>query len=151
MRIWLASEEDLDHATRLITEFRAWYGRQTPSEEEMRASVARIAAEDGEFLLAAVDDGEPAGVCQVRYRWSVWTSAPDCWIEDVFVNEGSRGIGLGRGLVEAAVVRARERGCRRIELDVDEANDPALSLYESLGFSGDFKAEKRSLLLGVEI
>lgn len=148
MRVWLASEGDLGDAARLIAEFRSHYGRETPTDEEMRESVERIAATDGEFLLASADDGEAEGVCQLRYRWSVWTSAEDCWVEDVFVSEAARGSGLGRALMEAALERAWKRGCRRIELDVDEANTAALALYESLGFSGEFKAEKRSLLLG---
>ena len=62
-----------------------------------------------------------------------------------------RGSGLGRALVQAAIERARERGCRRIELDVDEANAPALALYRSLGFSGELKANARSLLLGLRL
>ncbi len=147
MRVWLAAEGELDQAARLIAEFRAHFGRGTPSDAEIREGVGRVAREDGEFLLAAAD-GEPVGVVQLRYRWSVWTASEDAWIEDVFVSEDARGTGLGRALVEAAIERARERGCRRIELDVDEANEPALALYHSLGFSGDFKAEKRSLLLG---
>ncbi len=36
--------------------------------------------------------------------------------------------------MEAALERARERGCARVELDVNEENEPALALYESLGF-----------------
>jgi GNAT superfamily N-acetyltransferase len=150
MRCWLASEAELDEATRLLAEFRDWFGKSVPGDEEMRASVARIHAGDGEFLLGALD-GEPVGVCQVRYRWSVWASAEDAWLEDVFVREAARGNGLGRALVHAAIERARERGCRRIELDVDEANAPALALYRSLGFSGELKAEARSLLLGLRL
>jgi ribosomal protein S18 acetylase RimI-like enzyme len=38
--------------------------------------------------------------------------------------------------MEDAFERARERGCARIELDVNEANPEALRLYESLGFEG---------------
>ena len=150
MRIWLAGADDLGDAARLLGEFRTWFGKSTPSDEEMLASVARIHAADGEFLLGALD-GDAVGVCQVRYRWSAWTSAEDAWLEDVFVRESARGSGLGRALVAAAIERARERGCVRIELDVDEANAPALTLYRSLGFADDLKAHSRSLLLGLSL
>ena len=146
MRVWLAAENELDQAARLISEFRAHFGRAEPIDAEIREGVGRVAREGGEFLLAAAG-GAAVGVVQLRYRWSVWTSSEDAWIEDVFVSEDARGTGLGRALVEAAIERARERGCRRIELDVDADNDPALALYRSLGF-GDYKATAGSLLLG---
>lgn len=149
MRTWVADAGELAEAAALLGEFRTWFGKTSPDDDAIRGAVERIAAGgEGEFLLGAADDGEPAGVCQLRYRWSVWTSAEDCWLEDVFVRESARGTGLGRALVEAGIERARARGCRRIELDVDEANEPALALYLSLGFSGGLKASKRSLLLG---
>ena len=151
MRTWLAAESELDHVARLLAEFRDWFGNASPAEAEMRESVARIQSADGEFLLGAVGEGEPVGVCQVRFRWSVWTSAEDAWLEDVFVRDSARGTGLGRALVEAAIDRARTRGCRRIELDVDEANAPALALYRSLGFADDLKAQARSLLMGLRL
>ena len=47
----------------------------------------------------------------------------------------ARGAGLGRALVGLALERARARGCRRAELDVNEANAAALALYGSFGFS----------------
>lgn len=149
MRVWLANDEELPAAARLLAEFRDHYGRDTPADAELLAGVERIAADgSGEYLLAADEAGEVVGVCQLRYRWSAWTTSDDAWLEDVFVRESARRIGVGRALVEQAMQRARARGCARIELDVDESNTRALALYLGLGFSGEIKAEQRSLLLG---
>ena len=60
----------------------------------------------------------------------------------------ARRTGLGRALVDAAVERARERGCKRIELDVNEDNAPALALYAACGFRVDWKSSGRSLFIG---
>jgi ribosomal protein S18 acetylase RimI-like enzyme len=84
-----------------------------------------------EFLLA----GEPAvGVAQIRFRLSAWTGVEDAWLEDLFVEPGARRGGAGRALAEASIERARRRGCRRIQLDANEANEAAVGLYRSLGF-----------------
>ncbi len=136
-------------AASLLGEFRDHYGRDTPTDAEFVDSVALIATSgSGEYLLGTLSGDEAVGVVQLRYRWSIWTSSDDAWIEDVFVRESSRGAGLGRALMELAMARARERGCARIELDVDEANHAALALYRDLGFSAEIKAEKRSLMMG---
>ena len=149
MRVWRADPGEAGAVARLLVEFGDWWGHAGPGEDEVRASVERImAGGDGEFLLAAVGDGEAAGVCQLRYRWSVWKSAEDCWLEDLFVREEARGSGLGRVLVEAALERARARGCRRIELDVNEDNAPARALYEACGFLTEPKGPGRTLFIG---
>jgi len=87
------------------------------------------------------------GFAQARYRLSVWTGADDCWLEDLFVSEAARGGGHGRALVEAVVKSARERGCRRVELDVNEQNTGAIRFYESLGFSTEPKPPGRTLFV----
>jgi ribosomal protein S18 acetylase RimI-like enzyme len=79
-------------------------------------------------------DSPPAGVAQLRFRYGIWWAAEDALLEDLFVSEEARGTGLGRALLERAVTEARERGCRRIELDVNDNNAAALALYRSLGF-----------------
>jgi ribosomal protein S18 acetylase RimI-like enzyme len=135
MRIWRATPEDAGAVAGLLAAFRDWYGRDWPDDASVRASVDRIIRrDDTEFLLGAGPDGRPAGVVQLRFRWTVWWEAEDCWIEDVFVDEAARGTGLGRALVQAAIDRAAERGCRRVDLDVDEDNAPARALYGSFGF-----------------
>jgi ribosomal protein S18 acetylase RimI-like enzyme len=128
----LATPDDAADVARLMIGFRNWWQRDEPDDAAFEASVRRLLADPTtEFLIG----GEPAaGVCQLRYRFSVWTGTEDCWLEDLFVEEQARGSGFGRELSEAALRRARERGCARVELDVNEANPAALALYESLGF-----------------
>jgi ribosomal protein S18 acetylase RimI-like enzyme len=104
----------------------------------VRASVERLIGDPStDYLLGAVDAAAPpSGVVQLRYRHSVWTGTDDAGVEDLYVTVPARRTGLGRALTEFAFERARERGCARIQLDVNAGNEPAKSLYESLGFSG---------------
>ena len=150
MRVWRAEPVEAATVAGLIAEFGEWWGNDGPRAEEIRASVERIiAGGDGEYLLgAAAARGQAEAVCQLRFRWSVWKSAEDCWLEDLYVREAARRSGLGRALVEAALVRARERGCKRIELDVNEDNAPARALYEACGFRGEPKPPGRTLFIG---
>ena len=134
MRIWRAAPEEAPAVAALLAGFRDHLGYDFPPGESLLASVERIIGrDDAEYLLAATGD-EPVAVAQVRYRWSVWWDAEDCWLEDLYVAAGARGSGMGRALTEAVIERARERGCRRVELDVNSENPAAQALYRSLGF-----------------
>jgi GNAT superfamily N-acetyltransferase len=149
-RAWLAEVDEAEPVARLMVAFRDWYGRDWPSDNAFLASVERLMDDQRtEYLLATPDDDSPpAGVAQLRYRFSVWTAAEDCWLEDLFVLEEARGGGVGSALVELALERARARGCRRIELDTNEGN-PAIALYERFGFSSSYKSpQSRDLFLG---
>ena len=129
----LAAAHDAEVVTRLLGAFRDDMGRDRPSDESLEASVGRLIGDaDTDYLLA----GSPAeGICQLRYRHCVWLSAADCTLEDLYVEPGARGSGFGRALVEAALERARERGCGRVVLDTRNTNTTAVALYESVGFS----------------
>jgi ribosomal protein S18 acetylase RimI-like enzyme len=148
-RTWAATPDQAEAVTGLIVEFRDHLGSSEPSEASVLASVRRLLDDpDTDFLLAAQDDGPPAAVLQLRFRWSVWKGAPDAWLEDLYVRADARRAGLGDALVRLACDRARERGARRIELDCFEDNAPALALYERSGFSVHSKGPSRTLLLG---
>jgi ribosomal protein S18 acetylase RimI-like enzyme len=147
--VWLAGERDLDEVTALIAAFRDWWGKDVPADESIQATVRTLLADRmTEYLLAAPAPGEPAsGVCQLRYRLSVWTGTEDCWMEDLYVLGDARRGGIGRSLVAAALDRARARGCRRIELDVNEQNTAALEFYRALGFTTEPKPPGRTLFV----
>jgi ribosomal protein S18 acetylase RimI-like enzyme len=128
----LATQEDAADVARLMIGFRNWQGRTGPADDVIASTVRQLLADPNtEFLLGG---SPPTGVCQLRYRLSVWTGTDDCCLEDLFVDADVRGSGLGRELAEAALERARERGCTRMVLDANETNAPALALYKSLGF-----------------
>ena len=142
----VAAPQDAPVVAQLLIDWRDAMDRPWPSEAAIRAGVAQlIGRDDTEYLIG----GDPAeGIVQLRYRYGVWLDAEDCLVEDVFVRAGARGSGLGRALVAAAIERARERGCRRLELDVDEENTPARTLYRSLGFaSREERPGERSLFM----
>jgi GNAT superfamily N-acetyltransferase len=144
----IAGQQDAGVVAQLLGEFRDWWGNQEPPNDAIRESVIKVMnGGDAEFLLAP-HNGEPVGVCQTRFRWSVWKSAEDCWLEDLYVREAARRMGLGRALVNAAIELARARGCRRIELDVNEDNAAALALYQSCGFALEPKPPGRTLFIG---
>jgi ribosomal protein S18 acetylase RimI-like enzyme len=133
VRVWRAGPDEAPAVAALLAGFRDHLGYDGPGDASILASVERIIArDDAEYLLAG--DDEPQAVAQVRYRWSVWWAAEDCWLEDLYVRDDARGNGLGRALTEAVLERARTRGCRRVELDVNSENPAALALYRSLGF-----------------
>jgi GNAT superfamily N-acetyltransferase len=153
-RVWRAEPAESSAVAHLLVAFRDWWGRAEPSAESLQSSVDRLIANpDTEFLLgSAGHDGAPSGVCQLRFRFSAWHAAEDCFIEDLFVREEARGAGLGAALVEAALERARGRGCARVELDVNEENRTALALYERLGFSATPEpGTGRSLLMRLRL
>lgn len=150
--VWLAGPDDVAAVAGLLAGFRDHLGHSEPSDASLGESAELLVGTgDTEFWLAAVDGtSAAAGVCQLRFRHSVWTGTEDCWLEDLFVREDARGHGLGRALVGRALERARERGCKRIELDTTEDNHTAISLYESFGFSRSSKGSQ-SLFLGLRL
>jgi len=150
-RAWVAGNDEAEAVAKLLVGFRDYIGNDWPSENAFLASVERLLEDrDTEFLLATPDDDSPpAGVLQLRFRFSVWRAAPDAWLEDLFVQEQARRAGVGDALVELAIERAIERGAKRIELDTNEENAAALALYERHGFSNCSKlGTGRDLFLG---
>jgi ribosomal protein S18 acetylase RimI-like enzyme len=135
LKVRTASENDFESLVRLVAAFRVHLARSTPSDANIRQSIATLLKDAGtEFCLAYDLKGAACGYAQIRYRNSVWTSALDAELEDLFVVPEARRRGTGLRLVKFAIVRATERGCRRIGLNTNERNHEALRLYSRLGF-----------------
>lgn len=82
-------------------------------------------------FVARDDDGRIVGVSTLAV-FPIPT-ARRAWIEDVIVDEPARG-GVGAALTKAMIERARERGCKTIELTSRPSREAANHLYRKLGF-----------------
>lgn len=134
--VWRALPEETATVAGLLIEFRDWWGYDGPPDETFHRNVGSLIEDPlTDFLLVAEGEGgEAVGVVQLRYRLGVWRDGDDAWLEDVYVRGEAQGKGLGRALTEASVAQARERGAKRIQLDVEESNEAARAVYEKAGF-----------------
>ncbi len=56
------------------------------------------------------------------------------WIEDVVVDSGARGRGVGEALTQEAIRLAAERGAKTVDLTSRRSREAAHRLYEKVGF-----------------
>jgi GNAT superfamily N-acetyltransferase len=63
----------------------------------------------------------------------------------VRVAASRRSAGIGQQLIEWAIGRARQRGCRIIQLTSDKSRTDAIRFYERLGFVSSHEGLKRHL------
>ena len=85
-----------------------------------------------EALLAFVGD-RPAGFALFFPNFSTWLGKPGLYLEDVFVSEWARKLGVGRRLMARLAAIAVERGWGRLDFWVLHWN-PARGFYHRLGF-----------------
>jgi ribosomal protein S18 acetylase RimI-like enzyme len=94
---------------------------------------------DLDSSLVAVDGGDDVGFCMLGVRG---TSG---WIGGVGIVAGRRGEGIGEQLMRAIEERAAARGVEELWLEVLVQNEPAIRLYEKLGYQAVRELEVWSL------
>ena len=82
--------------------------------------------------------GLPAGIPYRPFAlflqsYSTWRGRAGLYLEDLFVSESCRGIGVGKALLGRVAKLAVSRGCARLEWAVLDWNQPAIDFYRSLG------------------
>jgi GNAT superfamily N-acetyltransferase len=88
--------------------------------------------EEPMWLLGAYVDGNLLGIVHYLYHRSCWTVGNYCYLQDLFVAERARKLGLGSALIEAVYAQARADGASRVYWLTHEANATARSLYDTL-------------------
>ena len=95
---------------------------------ELATLPGKYAPPTGALILAIVN-GAAAGCVALRALDSTTLE-----MKRLYVRPGTRGLGLGKQLVEAAISAARQRGYAELRLDTLATMTPARALYGSLGF-----------------
>ena len=71
----------------------------------------------------------------IGYLWNgAAINKDDYYISDLAVDEKCRGRGIGRFILERSLQLGKDKGCKRVILDVDLENKGAFRLYKKVGF-----------------
>jgi GNAT superfamily N-acetyltransferase len=82
-------------------------------------------------MRVAVRDGRIEGFAIHLSHPSTWVMTDDCYLEDLYIDEASRGGGIGRALLDDLVALATKKGWARLYWHTDEGNVRARALYDS--------------------
>lgn len=98
-----------------------------------RAELVEMIRSEADTLFVARDvDGRIVGTLTLAvFRIPTGVRA---WIEDVVVDDGARGKGVGDALVDAAVIKARAAGAKTVDLTSRPSREAANRLYVRKGF-----------------
>jgi ribosomal protein S18 acetylase RimI-like enzyme len=132
-RVRRADRDDAADIGRLLYDFNREFDEPTPAPSALAERLRQL-IEGGDTLVVLAGEG-PDGVAVLRFRAAIWSSGLECYLAELYVAPGSRGRGLGRALMEAALSEARLRGADTMDIGVDEPDLVARRLYESLGFT----------------
>ncbi|WP_034387766.1 GNAT family N-acetyltransferase [Comamonas composti] len=107
-----------------------WFGvyeATTPAQATAHVrSLIESAADRSLLLVAEHADQGLCGYCAVHWLPTAIIQGWEAYLSELFVAESARSLGLGHGLLAAAVQAARERDCLRIWL----VNNRQRSSYE---------------------
>ncbi|HWL45282.1 MAG TPA: GNAT family N-acetyltransferase [Ilumatobacter sp.] len=128
----VAGAEQVDDA--LVDAFAALIPQLSRSSPPPSAAeLAEIADSPASDLFVAELDGRIVGALTLAtYRIPTGLKA---WIEDVVVDDGARGHGVGEALNQAALASARARGAKHVSLTSRPSREAANRLYQRIGFT----------------
>jgi GNAT superfamily N-acetyltransferase len=138
-----ARDHDIPRLVELFLHGSLVDGKEDPDDlAPYRAALAEIARGPGQVLVAQLGE-EVVGVCQLIVFRHLQSKGGLCAeVESVHVHPDRRGSGIGGELMEAAIARARELGCYRVQLTSNTARPAAHRFYVALGFEASHQGFK---------
>ncbi|MIL09624.1 GNAT family N-acetyltransferase [Salmonella enterica subsp. enterica] len=122
---------DKEDWRRLWTDYLAFYETRLP--DTVYDETWRRLFTDGDFeprgLLATLD-GKPVGLTHFLFHRSCWSLEGNCYLQDLFTDQGARGHGVGAALIEAVRQAAARRGVANVYWMTNETNVVARRLYD---------------------
>ena len=102
-----------------------------PDASKQQAGLSLMLESPFAELLVAECGGRVAGFCGVQLQISTAMGSYAAQIEDLVLHPEFRRRGIGSRLLDAAGAWAKQRGARRLQLNCDDQNLPAMRFYEA--------------------
>ncbi|WP_449430521.1 N-acetyltransferase family protein [Pseudomonas putida] len=102
------------------------------------------ANEPAHSALAWVD-GKAVGMVNWIYHRSNWSVENSCYLQDLYVDDTQRGLGIGRQLIEHVYATAKADSCIKVHWLTHESNATAISLYQQVAERPGFIQFRKAL------
>ncbi|CDX42616.1 Transcriptional regulator [Mesorhizobium sp. ORS 3359] len=125
---------------------RAREDASLPLAQPYLDAFAAIEGDPNQLLAVMTDGDDVVGTLQITFLAGL--SQRGAWrgqIEAVRLASSRRGEGLGQRLLEWAIDKCRERGCRVVQLTTNKSRTDAHRFYERLGFKASHIGYKLEL------
>ncbi|MGH0030663.1 MAG: N-acetyltransferase family protein [Myxococcota bacterium] len=132
--IRLATPDDLPTLRRLMAAFYAESGYSLDEAAAARALADLVGGTSLGRIWLIESGGEPAGYVAVTFGFSLEYFGRDAFVDDLYLEPGFRGKGLGTRVLAAVEPLCRDLGVRALHLEVERGNAPARRLYRRRGF-----------------
>ena len=101
------------------------------------------ADENQELIVVENDTLEVIGTLQITYiQYLSYCGGTRAQIENVFIRNDQRGLGIGKSVFEWAIKRAKEKKVHVVQLTSDKDRPRAIKFYENLGFKSTHEGMK---------
>ena len=135
----LATREDIPAIVQMLAEDELGAQRERfeiPLPQMYYEAFEAIERDPNQELVVAELDGEVIGTLQLMFLPSLsYQGGTRAQVESVRVVQRLRGQGIGAGMMQWAIERARQRGCHLMQLTSHKSRKDAHRFYERLGFS----------------
>lgn len=126
-----ARKKDLSSVLSLINELAAY--EKAPNEVKV---TLKELAKDGfgkkkifNCFVAETPENKITGIALFYTKYSTW-KGKCIFLDDIIVTESARGKGIGKKLFEAVIEVAKKMKVRKLEWQVLNWNEPAISFYK---------------------
>lgn len=116
--------------------YNAFYGRS--GETALAPEITQMTwsrffdAYEPMHAMVAEHSGKLSGLVHFLYHRNTIQIAPTCYLQDLFTADESRGLGVGRALINAVYEHARVSGVSRVYWQTRETNTTAMQLYDKV-------------------
>ncbi|HEX6333114.1 MAG TPA: GNAT family N-acetyltransferase [Flavisolibacter sp.] len=125
-----ATESDFPSILSLIREFAAFQG--TPGKVTITPEQMLRDRDIFQCMVAESDEGHIVGIATYFFAYYSW-SGRAVYLDDLYVQPGSRKQGIGKKLLEAVIGLAKQEHCRKVRWQVSRWNSAAINFYKSMG------------------
>jgi ribosomal protein S18 acetylase RimI-like enzyme len=117
-----------------------------PLNQAYLLAFSSIESDPNNQLVVVEGDDKLVGMLQLTFiPYLSHRGSWRCLIESVRIQSQFRGMGLGTELFEWAIERARQKGCRVVQLTSDKKRPGAIRFYENFGFQASHEGFKLRL------